>query len=60
MNLSIPHLQAQYRGGNLTPTALVKQLDAEIGEANSHNIWISRLSLDEMLVCQKLGRQRPR
>lgn len=53
MNLSISHLQAQYRGGSLTPTALVKQLDAEIGEANSHNIWISRLSLDEMLVYAK-------
>jgi allophanate hydrolase len=50
MNLSIPHLQAQYRESNLTPTQLVKQLDAEIGEANSYNIWIRRLSLDEMLV----------
>ncbi len=50
MNLSISHLQAQYRDGSLTPSQLVKQLDAEIGEANSHNIWIRRLSLDEMLV----------
>jgi allophanate hydrolase len=50
MNLSIPHLQAQYREGNLTPTQLVKQLDAEICEVNSYNIWIRRLSLDEMLV----------
>lgn len=53
MNLSISHLQAQYQNGSLTPTQLVKQLDAEIGEANSHNIWIQRLTLDEMLVYTK-------
>ena len=53
MNLSIYHLQAQYREGSLTPAQLVKQLDAEIGEANSHNIWIRRLTLDEMLVYAK-------
>jgi allophanate hydrolase len=50
MNLNIAHLQAQYREGSLTPTQLVKQLDAEIGEVNSHNIWIRRLTLAEMLV----------
>lgn len=50
MNLSISHLQAQYQNGSLTPTQLIKQLDAEIGEANNHNVWICRLSLDEMLV----------
>jgi allophanate hydrolase len=53
MNLSISHLQTQYREGSLTPTTLVKQLDVEIGEANSHKIWIQRLSLDEMLVYVK-------
>lgn len=53
MNLNIPHLQALYSNGSLTPIALVKQLDAEIGEANSHNIWIRRLTLDEMLVYAK-------
>jgi allophanate hydrolase len=53
MNLSIAHLHAQYRAGSLTPTQLVQQLDAEIGEANSHNIWIRRLTLDEMLVYAK-------
>ncbi len=50
MNLNISQLQAQYRDGKLTPTQLVKQLDTEIGNANSHNIWIHRLTLDEMLV----------
>jgi allophanate hydrolase len=54
MNLSISHLQAQYRAGGLTPTQLVKQLDAEIGDVNNkHNIWIRRLTLDEMLVFAK-------
>ena len=50
MNLAIAHLQAQYRDGSLRPSDLARQLDAEIGEANSHNIWIRRLTLDEMLV----------
>ena len=60
MNLSIAHLRAQYRDGSLTPMQLVKQLDAEIGEANSHNIWIHRLNLDEMLVyASKLESQDP-
>ncbi|MEQ1487581.1 MAG: allophanate hydrolase [Methylotenera sp.] len=53
MNLSISHLQAQYRAGNLTPTQLVQQLDAEIGEANSYNIWIRRLTLANMLIYAK-------
>jgi allophanate hydrolase len=50
MNLTIAHLQAQYREGSLRPVDLVRQLDAEIGDANSHNIWIRRLTLDEMLA----------
>ena len=60
MNLNISQLQAQYRDGQLTPTQLVKQLDAEIGNANHHNIWIRRLTLDEMLVyANKLESQAP-
>lgn len=60
MNLNISHLKAQYLDGKLTPTQLVKQLDAEIGNANSHNIWIRRLTLDEMLVyASKLECQSP-
>ena len=60
MNLKILHLKAQYRDSKLTPTQLVKQLDAEIGNANSHNIWIRRLTLDEMLVyASKLEAQSP-
>ena len=51
MNLSINHLQTQYRLG-LTPTDLVKQLAAAISE-DSHHAWIYRLSVDEMLVYAK-------
>lgn len=53
MNLTISHLQAQYSTGSLTPTQLVQQLDAAIGNENSHNVWIRRLSLDEMLSYAK-------
>ena len=60
MNLNISQLQAQYRDGKLTPTQLVKQLGAEIGNADRHNIWIRRLTLDEMLVyANKLESQAP-
>ena len=53
MNVSISKLRSDYLSGVLTPTQLVKQLDAEIGHANSHNVWIRRLTLDEMLVYVK-------
>ena len=49
MNLSISKLRADYLSGALTPTQLVKQLDAEIGHVNKHKVWIHRLNLDEML-----------
>ncbi len=50
MNLTFAHLQAQYLDRSLRPVDLVRQLDAEIGDANSHNIWIRRLTLAEMLA----------
>lgn len=60
MNLQIAHLSARYKTGELTPTALVKQLDAEIGNEDTHHIWIQRLSLDEMLAyAKKLEGQSP-
>jgi allophanate hydrolase len=49
MNLNISYLRSLYVSGVLTPSELVKELDAEIGLEDSHNIWITRLSLDEML-----------
>lgn len=60
MNLQIAHLSELYKAGELTPTDLVKQLDAEIGDDNTRNIWIQRLSLDEMLAyAKKLEGQSP-
>ncbi len=50
MNLNIAYLRSLYVSGVLKPSELVKELDAEIGHENSHNVWITRLSLDEMLV----------
>ena len=50
MNLQISHLRRLYVSGVLTPSALVKQLDAEIGSDDSRHIWIQRLTLAEMLA----------
>ena len=49
MNLQISHLRNFFLTGELTPSDLVQQLDAEIGFDNSKNIWIQRLTLAEML-----------
>ncbi len=58
MNLQISHLRNLYLPGKLTPIDLVKQLDTEIGDDNSRNIWIQRLTLAEMLAyAQKLEGQ---
>jgi allophanate hydrolase len=53
MNLNITHLQTEYRSNRLTPTQLVKQLDALIHQEDDHYIWIRRLSLAEMMVYAK-------
>ncbi len=53
MNLQISHLHKLYLSGALTPSNLVIKLDTEIGNDDSHHIWIRRLQLDEMLVYTK-------
>jgi allophanate hydrolase len=53
MNLQISHLRNLYLSGAMKPTDLVKQLDTEIGNEDSRNIWIRRLTLDEMLSYAK-------
>jgi allophanate hydrolase len=53
MNLQISHLRNLYLSGAMKPTDLVKQLDREIGNEDSRNIWIRRLTLDEMLSYAK-------
>ena len=60
MNLSISHMQSEYRAGKLTPTQLVKQLADKIHQEDTHHIWIYRLSLEDMLVyAKKLESQSP-
>lgn len=60
MNLSISHLQAEYRSGKLAPVKLVEQLNNLIHQKDDHHIWIRRLSLDEMMVyAQKLADVEP-
>lgn len=53
MNLQISHIRNLYLSGAMKPTDLVKQLDTEIGNEDSLNIWIRRLTLDEMLSYAK-------
>ncbi|MES2554085.1 MAG: amidase family protein, partial [Pseudomonadota bacterium] len=49
-SLEIANLRKLYRNGELSPRALIEQLDAHIGNEDAGHIWIRRLSLDEMLV----------
>lgn len=60
MNLEISHLRALYLSGQLSPTALVKQLDLELGHQDARHIWIRRLSLDELMAyAAKLEGKKP-
>lgn len=53
MNLQISTLRAQYVAGSLTPSELVTEIHTIISQEDTHNIWIQRLTLDEMLVYAK-------
>lgn len=53
LNLEIQHLRNLYLSAALTPTQLVNQLDAAIGDDDPGHIWIRRLSKAEMLVYAK-------
>ena len=54
MNLDISHLKKQYQSSALTPTQLVTALhqaiEHEATQVEHHNIWITRLSLAQMLA----------
>ena len=52
-NLEIAALRRQYQSGELNPTQLVEALDARIGHDEPHNVWIRRLTKDEMLAYAK-------
>ena len=56
LDLSVPFLRAQYINGSLTPSQLVTTLHAHMlaeDEALNRNIWIRRLSLEELRVYAK-------
>jgi allophanate hydrolase len=50
LDLQITSLRQQYRTGRLTPTQLVRQLDAAMGSEDPHRIWIHRLPLAQLLA----------
>lgn len=52
LDLSIPHLRAQYASGSLTPTGMVEQLYAQMLAEDAlvdRHIWIHRLSKEALL-----------
>ncbi len=49
MNLDMSYLRSMYLSGALSPTELIRQLDAGIGHDNTHHVWIHRLTLAQML-----------
>lgn len=53
LNLEIAHLRRLYLSKELTPTKLVEQLYARLSKEDSGNIWIHRLSLDQLLSYAK-------
>jgi len=62
LNLDISFLKKQYQSGVLTPAQLVTVLHQAIAQeatqAEHHNIWITRLSLAQMLAyAEKLEKQ---
>lgn len=59
-HLEISTLRQSYLSGALKPSQLVEFLDAKIGSADPHHIWIRRLTRDEMLAyAKKLDGQNP-
>lgn len=49
MNLEIANLRGLYLSGELNPVDLIKQIHQETDKEDVRNIWIRRLSLDEMM-----------
>lgn len=48
MNLTISSLLTAYRNGSLSPEQLIDHIDAQCAEYVSHNIWIHRLTREEL------------
>ena len=53
LSLEITHLRNLYLSGELSPAKMVDILDARIDNKDHGNIWIHRLSRDEMLTYAK-------
>ncbi len=49
LSLDIANLRHLYREGTLTPRALVEQLHARLAGEDPHRIWITRLTLEQLL-----------
>ena len=48
LNMTIPDIQKAYRDESLTPQALIEHLLTLSEEFGDHNIWISRLSIEQI------------
>jgi len=48
LNMTIPEIQQAYRDGALTPLALIEHLLTASEKYDDHNIWISRLSTEQV------------
>ncbi len=49
-NLSISHLRESYRAGRQTPASVMERLLEESGGADERNVWIARLSRDQVMA----------
>jgi allophanate hydrolase len=56
--LSIAALREQYRAARFTPAQLIDQLLEAADAAQSHNIWITRLSRDQVMAYVRAIRHR--
>lgn len=52
--LDLNTLGNAYRSGTLTPVRMVELLWQRLEQTPEHNIWVSRLSLEQMLDCARL------
>jgi allophanate hydrolase len=49
-HLGIAHLRDSYRAGHQTPSAVMERLLDESGDADERNVWIARLSRDQVMA----------
>ncbi|MGA2189415.1 MAG: allophanate hydrolase [Steroidobacteraceae bacterium] len=50
IHLGIAHLRDSYRAGRQTPSAVMERLLEESGDADERNVWIARLSRDQVMA----------